>query len=334
MVIKKFTILFLFLLLPFYSNSNQTTALLKAIEECNPKLASQSIEQGADINFHEGNATTWTPLMKSIAHFNNALINFQLARNTYHDMIPYPLGAIAISGIASAIKKTFAPLFITGSVALGVMQAASFLIKKNNEQAINDYYTIITLLLNESTINKEYQTASGMSAYSLCQRGYDLLHSKVLEPPYTATDPQKKCVVMLKNISNRLPAEKINRIAPKNNPPFFRKKSIFKKYNEIDSLPIVFHPEYDITFGGIENLHPFDTKKYGSVAHYLVKELNIDKNRFYTPTSVTDDEIALVHEREYIQSLTSPYTLALITEMPIAALMPSKLLQKKLLNPV
>lgn len=30
-------------------------------------------------------------------------------------------------------------------------------------------------------------------------------------------------------------------------------------------LPIVYHPQYNISFFGIENLHPFDSKKYKKV---------------------------------------------------------------------
>ena len=35
--------------------------------------------------------------------------------------------------------------------------------------------------------------------------------------------------------------------------------------------PIIFHEKYDISFMGIENLHPFDSKKYGKVFNNLCK---------------------------------------------------------------
>jgi hypothetical protein len=34
--------------------------------------------------------------------------------------------------------------------------------------------------------------------------------------------------------------------------------------------PIVFHPQYDIRFFGLENLHSFDAKKWGKVKQNLV----------------------------------------------------------------
>lgn len=42
-------------------------------------------------------------------------------------------------------------------------------------------------------------------------------------------------------------------------------------YKEIcaDQLPIVYSPQYDITFGGLERLHPFDSAKWGKIVRLL-----------------------------------------------------------------
>jgi histone deacetylase 11 len=42
------------------------------------------------------------------------------------------------------------------------------------------------------------------------------------------------------------------------------------EYNVYPSSRFVFHPQYDITFCGIEKLHPFDSQKYGNVYHRLI----------------------------------------------------------------
>uniref|UniRef100_A0A8C5HAQ3 Uncharacterized protein n=1 Tax=Gouania willdenowi TaxID=441366 RepID=A0A8C5HAQ3_GOUWI len=34
-------------------------------------------------------------------------------------------------------------------------------------------------------------------------------------------------------------------------------------------LPIVYHPDYNITFIGLEKLHPFDSGKWGKVIRFL-----------------------------------------------------------------
>ena len=42
--------------------------------------------------------------------------------------------------------------------------------------------------------------------------------------------------------------------------------------------PIVYTPEYDILFGGIERLYPFDTAKWGKAFTYLKGILEINRN--------------------------------------------------------
>lgn len=34
-------------------------------------------------------------------------------------------------------------------------------------------------------------------------------------------------------------------------------------------VPIVYHPDYNISFMGLEKLHPFDAGKWGKVIHFL-----------------------------------------------------------------
>lgn len=44
------------------------------------------------------------------------------------------------------------------------------------------------------------------------------------------------------------------------------------------ALPIVYHPDYNITFMGLEKLHPFDAGKWGKVIHFLKGEKNERKS--------------------------------------------------------
>ena len=41
-------------------------------------------------------------------------------------------------------------------------------------------------------------------------------------------------------------------------------------YNESLNSRIVYHPNYNISFCGLEKLHPFDSQKYGNVFRRLV----------------------------------------------------------------
>lgn len=34
-------------------------------------------------------------------------------------------------------------------------------------------------------------------------------------------------------------------------------------------LPLVYSDEYNITFGGLQKLHPFDSEKWGKIVRYL-----------------------------------------------------------------
>ncbi len=97
-------------------------------------------------------------------------------------------------------------------------------------------------------------------------------------------------------------------------------------------LPIVFHPEYDISFGGIENLHPFDSKKYGKVHRYLKNTLNISDDAFHQPPHISRADLELVHTPKYLDSLRQSKNVARITELPFLALVPNILIRKHLLK--
>lgn len=114
-------------------------------------------------------------------------------------------------------------------------------------------------------------------------------------------------------------------------------------------IPVIFHPSYDISFCGLEKLHPLDSKKYGKVFNYLVDELNCRSNRnsgkfkysrsynkaqFYTPEIVSDEDLLKVHTPEYIKSLNNSSVIAQITEILPAAYVPNFLLRWSILSPM
>lgn len=98
------------------------------------------------------------------------------------------------------------------------------------------------------------------------------------------------------------------------------------------SLPIVFHPNYDISFFGIEKMHPFDTKKYSKIAQHLQKTCNIKSQDFQIPHLVTDTELMQVHTFRYLKSLDKSATIAGIAEISALRYIPNFLLQRNLLN--
>ncbi|MCM8812213.1 MAG: histone deacetylase [Candidatus Omnitrophica bacterium] len=86
-------------------------------------------------------------------------------------------------------------------------------------------------------------------------------------------------------------------------------------------MPIVFSPRYDISFMGLEKLHPFDTTKYGKIYRHLVK-MGIPRSVFHTPT------------KEYLASLKSSRVVAEIAELAPLSLLPNGFLQWRLLLPM
>jgi len=99
-------------------------------------------------------------------------------------------------------------------------------------------------------------------------------------------------------------------------------------------LPIIFSPRYDIRVLGIEKLHPFDSEKYGKVHRYLVETVGIDEGAFYAPSRASDDVLLKVHTPMYLDSLNKSVNVSLIAEVVMAALLPNRILQKHLLEPI
>jgi histone deacetylase 11 len=99
---------------------------------------------------------------------------------------------------------------------------------------------------------------------------------------------------------------------------------------------IVYSPEYDIHFFGMEKLHPFDSRKY-SRAWNAVKEDFPDElaRRTLAPEGPASlDELQLVHTAEYLESLKSVHYVARVLELPFLAAMPFKLIESRVLVPM
>ncbi|HEB41574.1 MAG TPA: histone deacetylase [Candidatus Dependentiae bacterium] len=110
----------------------------------------------------------------------------------------------------------------------------------------------------------------------------------------------------------------------------------FKELPDDQKLPIVYHEGYNIGFFGLENFHPFDSKKYRKIYKYLVENAGIHKNRFYAPKEVADEELRKVHSKEYLTKLrdSASATFAWISEIPPVWLLPNFITREKALKPM
>ena len=115
-------------------------------------------------------------------------------------------------------------------------------------------------------------------------------------------------------------------------------KNKFKAPNNntgtVKKVPIIFHEKYDISFLGIENFHPFDSKKYGKVFKNLQKRLNLKKEQFYKPNELDPKDLELVHSKEYLKSLNYSKTIAQVAEVHPLKFLPNFILQRFVLTPM
>lgn len=99
-------------------------------------------------------------------------------------------------------------------------------------------------------------------------------------------------------------------------------------------VPIIFHKRYDISFWGMEKLHPFDSCKYGKVANFLINSCDIDSERMYEPEMVSDADLLTVHTQEYLNRLNDPAYASRIAEVAPLAWISAKSLQSRLYEPM
>ncbi|MBN1897484.1 MAG: histone deacetylase [Spirochaetes bacterium] len=99
-------------------------------------------------------------------------------------------------------------------------------------------------------------------------------------------------------------------------------------------LPIIYSPHYNITLFGIEKLHSFDSEKYGKVFRYLKEKMGLKKYQFYEPEEVTEEDLLLVHTKEYLHSLSYSKNIARIAELDLLSFFPNFILKSRILKPM
>uniref|UniRef100_H3ALV5 Histone deacetylase 11 n=1 Tax=Latimeria chalumnae TaxID=7897 RepID=H3ALV5_LATCH len=98
--------------------------------------------------------------------------------------------------------------------------------------------------------------------------------------------------------------------------------------------PIVYSPDYNITFLGLEKLHPFDAGKWGKVVNFLKEEKLITDDTIVEAREATEEDLLVVHTRRYLNKLKWSFVVATITEIPPVFFLPNFLVQRKVLRPL
>ncbi|XP_069500082.1 histone deacetylase 11 isoform X3 [Ambystoma mexicanum] len=76
-------------------------------------------------------------------------------------------------------------------------------------------------------------------------------------------------------------------------------------YETISSTcwPIVYSSDYNITFMGMEKLHPFDAGKWGKVVNFLKEESLIEDDTLVLAREASEEDLLVVHTRQYLNKL-------------------------------
>ncbi|XP_027787735.2 histone deacetylase 11 isoform X1 [Marmota flaviventris] len=98
--------------------------------------------------------------------------------------------------------------------------------------------------------------------------------------------------------------------------------------------PIVYSPRYNITFMGLEKLHPFDAGKWGKVINFLKEESLLSDGMLVEAREASEEDLLVVHTRRYLNELKWSFAVATITEIPPVIFLPNFLVQRKVLRPL
>jgi histone deacetylase 11 len=102
----------------------------------------------------------------------------------------------------------------------------------------------------------------------------------------------------------------------------------------VDVVPILYRPEVNISFYGLEKLHPFDACKYQHIAERLVQSGVMKDRVFIGAAFVSDSRLLTIHTKEYLDSLNYSSNVATVLELPALAWVPNFLLQSALIMPM
>lgn len=88
---------------------------------------------------------------------------------------------------------------------------------------------------------------------------------------------------------------------------------------------VVYSPGYLINVGGLEQMHPFDIKKYQRIHDKLVNSGTLTNAQTLVPAALTDEDLLLVHSPAYLDALKSRSNVAKYLEAPILNFAPVSL---------
>lgn len=87
-------------------------------------------------------------------------------------------------------------------------------------------------------------------------------------------------------------------------------------------VSIVYSKEYLIDLGGYERMHPFDIRKYDRIHRALLADNLLTDAQTHRPAPITEDQIKLIHNEEFLTGLRDKETVAVWLEAQVLARLP------------
>jgi histone deacetylase 11 len=101
-------------------------------------------------------------------------------------------------------------------------------------------------------------------------------------------------------------------------------------------VKVVYSPHYDISFFGVERLHPFDSRKYGRAWRELRRRFgrSLGDRLVTVDRPASETELLLGHSSEYLTRIRQRKVLAAALEVPELSRAPSWLLRWRVVRPM
>ena len=99
---------------------------------------------------------------------------------------------------------------------------------------------------------------------------------------------------------------------------------------------IIYHPNYNITFFGLEKLHPFDSEKYGRVWQLLAEEFGERLSKYHVQPQrpIGRETLLAIHSATYLDQLRSSAYVAGALELPFVRFVPISMVDSAVLQPM
>ena len=97
--------------------------------------------------------------------------------------------------------------------------------------------------------------------------------------------------------------------------------------------PIVYSSDYNISFAGLERLHPFDTHKYGRVFRNLEDSGLVTEDNIFTPLRPDETVLTRHHNQDYLKALEKSKAIASFTEISLIKMLPNRTAYNAIMEP-